>query len=125
MNKSCYTCLIWGIGRGYDRIINQVNYEMMKGNLKITAYIAKPDSYVGHSYDGVTVIRKEEICYMSYDYVIIAAEKYYEEIVGEALSLGISEEKLINGMAFLFPLFDFHILLAHQIFLYIYLFIYL
>lgn len=37
-------CLLWGGGNGYEEIINQIVFEIAKGNIEIVAIISDADS---------------------------------------------------------------------------------
>lgn len=99
--------ILWGAGVGYDRILNQLKFEIMKENIQIQAVIVRPEDFVGSSIDGFKVIKKEEIWDYEFDYLIVTSTKWYREICKEAALLGVEEKAIINGMIFLFPLFDF------------------
>lgn len=100
-------CVIWGAGADYERIINQIKYEELKGNLQIVAVVTKRDEIFGNKRDGYLLITKEELFTIEFDILIIASSLYYKEIVTEAMGLGISENHIINGDVFQLPLFDY------------------
>lgn len=104
-----YKCVIWGMGDGYERIINQIKFEELKGNIIIEALVSKSGSFVGNAFDGIPIIQSNELSSELVDYVIITSYLYYKEIFNEAVSLGIQEDKIINGMVFNNPLFDFRL----------------
>lgn len=99
--------IIWGTGREYEEIINQIQYEICKGNLKVIALVARQEDIIGSTLDGFKMIRREDISSAEVDYLIITSTKWYKEIKNEALLLGICENKIINGRVFKLPLFDF------------------
>lgn len=101
-------CVIWGNGADdYEKIINQVKYEELKGNIKIAAVVARRSEIFGNRRDGYLLISKEELTALTFDILIIASSKYYKEIRKEAMELGIPENHMINGNAFRLPLFDY------------------
>lgn len=57
--------------------------------------------------DGAPLISKTEIPQYSFEFVIVTSGKYFWEIQREAVEMGISEDKIINGSVFKLPLFDF------------------
>lgn len=60
--------ILWGAGVGYDRILNQLKFEIMKENIQIQAVIVRPEDFVRSSIDGFKVIKKEEIWDYEFDY---------------------------------------------------------
>lgn len=101
------TCVIWGNGGGYEKIVNQVKYEELKGNIKIAAVVAKKDEIFGSRRDGYLLIAKEELPMIEFDILIISSSVYYKEILAEAMALGIPENHIIDGDVFRLPLFDY------------------
>lgn len=98
-----YKCVIWGTGIVYDEYINNVFYEVLKKNIEIIAVISN-DKFI-HSIDGFPFIKKEELCHVLYDYVIVTCD--FNSAKSEALNLGISQKKLLNVQIFRLPGFDF------------------
>lgn len=106
-DKQMYTCIVWGIGDEYEKIVNQLHFERIKGNLEVTALIAREKDIVGKTFDGICVISKKEIFEYKFDYLIITSSLFYNDIYKEAIEMGIDEERIINGGALSIPLFDF------------------
>lgn len=102
-----YKCVIWGMGWDYENIINQIQFEISKGNLEIIALVSRPQDIVEKTFDGFVVVQKEELLDMQFDYAIIVSPLYFKEICKEATEIGIAEEKIINGEVLKLPLFDF------------------
>lgn len=100
-------CLIWGNGLTYEKYINHIHFEVLKGNIEVCAIICKKEDKYCRTRDGYFIISKEDIQNFEFDYIIIASEKHYNEIYSAALGLGIQREKIINGKVFALPLFDF------------------
>jgi len=100
-------CVIWGAGENYETIINQIKFEELKGNLECVAILSKSTARFAKKYDGYDVISKEELNDIGFDCLIITVEKYYEEILAEALAMGIPRKKVINGRVLKIPNFDF------------------
>ncbi|MDE7431477.1 MAG: hypothetical protein K2N34_06150, partial [Lachnospiraceae bacterium] len=65
-------CIIWGTGKGYEEIINQVHFEIYKGNIIIEALICRDEDRYCTFKDGFRIITKEEIEMIQFDYLIIA-----------------------------------------------------
>lgn len=104
-------CVIWGAGRDYEKIINQIKYEELKRNLQIVAIVAKRNEIFGTRRDGYLFITKEELPMVEFDVLIIASSAYYNEIFSEAQNYiffgGGGEKYIVNGAIFCMPLFDF------------------
>lgn len=99
--------IIWGAGDGYERIINLIQFEILKGNMQVLALVIRPEDFVGEKVDGFKVILKEDIWDYEFDYLIVTSPKWYKEIRDEAISMGVPEKSIINANIFLFHLFDF------------------
>ena len=67
-------------------------------------------SDIDHKYfynkDGFSVVKKEKLHELEFDYLIITSTKCYTEIENEAILLGIKKNKIIHGNVFKIPLFD-------------------
>lgn len=99
--------IIWGIGDDYEKIYNQLLFEQYKGNIEIVALVArKEDIYVNRK-DGYVILVKEQLKEYQYDYVIITSSRFFNEIVKDAVSMGIERKKIINGKVFSISNFDF------------------
>ncbi len=102
-------CIIWGIGNDYEAILNQVLFEIYKGNIEVTGVVCcKEDRYCNYR-DGFPVIPKEDLAESDFEYVIVSSSFYYQQIRAEAIKLGIGINKIINGQVFRKPLFDFRL----------------
>lgn len=98
-------CLVWGISDEYTAHINQINYEILKGNISIQAMVSR-DRFSDYI-DGKKIISKNEISSYDYDFIIIFNKVRYQEIKEEAIQQGANEKKIINGSVFGIPNFDF------------------
>lgn len=105
-NTRAKKVLIWGIGADYDKYVNYYMFEEQRGNIDILALISK-DNFLSYL-DCKKVITKNHIGDFEYDYIIVSTDKYYDEIVNEAVELGVKREKIISGRMFSLPLFDFN-----------------
>lgn len=103
MNK--YNVVLWGMGEGYDLFTACKGHDMVN----VTAIA---DSYVSEygKYDGIPIIRPEDICSQDYDYLIITAfrDDVYNEILEQALDLEIKREAIIPVRVFEIPFFNFN-----------------
>ncbi len=102
-------CIIWGMGDNYEIILNQINFEIYKGNIEIAAIVCRSDDRYCACRDGFPVIIKEDIFRegVEFDYIIVSTPRFYNDIKMEANGLGVPGDKIINGEVFKIPLFDF------------------
>ncbi len=100
-------CILWGIGNDYDLLLNQILFEIYKGNISVEALVCRKGDKYCLSKDGFPIIYKEELNELDFDYLIITSGAFYNEIRDEALRLGIQANQVIDGRKFLLPLFDF------------------
>ena len=101
-------CIIWGLGKDYEKIINQLKFEIFKGNIEITALVSKEDSSWCQRRDGYLLLPKDKLIDIDFDYLIITSNRFFCEIKKEILLLGIPENKIINGQVLNLPLFDWN-----------------
>lgn len=101
--------IIWGTGQGYEEIINQIMFEIAKGNLRVSAVVSpsRTQMSTGGRLDSFPLISKAEITQYPFEFIIVTSGKYFREIQQEAVAMGISEDKVINGTVFKLPMFDF------------------
>ena len=99
--------VIWGMGEGYERILNGVHFEILKGNISVEAIIVRPQDKYCLKKDGFQIITKSELTAVNFDYIIVSATAFFNEICSEAMNLGYDRKIIINGDVFLLPLFDF------------------
>lgn len=102
-----YKCVVWGIGNDYEIVINQLQFEVCKGNVEVVALVARQQDVIGKKLDGYSIILKEELKDIQFDYVVITSSLYYQEIRRQAIELGIDGNIIINGAVMNLPLFDF------------------
>ncbi|MEZ3508120.1 MAG: DUF1919 domain-containing protein [Lachnospiraceae bacterium] len=100
-------CIIWGLGREYEEILQSIHYEIAKGHMDVVALVAKPEDTAGSMRDGWPIIGKGEIMDLGFDYLIIASSAWYGEIYKEAVEAGVPCSRILNGNIFKFSLFDF------------------
>jgi len=96
--------IVWGIGDYYNNYKNNLDFEVLKGNIEIVAMVSR--EHFSNTLDGKPVIFKEDISKFAYDYIVVFANRF-DEIKNEALALGITREKIIDGSIFRLPCFDF------------------
>lgn len=100
-------CVIWGVGEDYEKTINQVKFEELKGNLEVVALVTTKDRYYGETRDGYPLVRKNELQNLNYDFIIVVNTDHIKAIMQDIQALGIDRRKVINGKLFRLPLFDF------------------
>ncbi|MDF2484248.1 MAG: hypothetical protein K0R46_416 [Herbinix sp.] len=98
-------CILWGTGQDYDKYISYIEQHICKGHLNIVAVTS--NDILLSKLDHFDFINKKEIPNTSYDYIIVASDKHFPEIVVEADELGVPQGKVINARVFSLPYFDF------------------
>ena len=100
-------CILWGMGADYEVLLNQILFEIHKGNITVEAIVCREADIYCNSRDGFPVISAKELKTDSFDYLIVTSNAYYREIRQEAIGLGIEEKRIINGKVFRMTYFDF------------------
>ena len=100
-------CVVFADDMEYESIINQLLYEMNKGNMELCAIVCNEGDKYCSSRDGFPLIYLNEVDSSGFDWFIIADEQKYAQIKRNAMKQGVSEKKIINGKVFKLPLFDF------------------
>ena len=100
-------CIIWGIGSGYEELLNQLLFERYKGNISIEALVCREQDRYCSTRDGFPVITKDELEIGTFEYIIITAYTKFQEIRNEILELGVAIKQIINGTRLRLPFFDF------------------
>ena len=86
--------IIWGIGKIYNQMRNNISYFEEKNQIKVE-YILASNPYM-KKLDGYIVKSPEDISNLDYDYIIIMSDDYYEEILNEALIRRVERDKIIS-----------------------------
>lgn len=101
-----YTILLWGMGTIYNKFFNLIKFEEIKKNITVGGIISK-ETYIT-SMDGYKVLDKEYILELKWDYIVVmAAGENYNEILTEISEKNIDRDKVIDGIVFAVPGFDF------------------
>lgn len=100
-------CIVWGMGNDYESILNQIQFEIYKGNIEVIAIVCREEDIYCECRDGFPVFQKENVKNLDFDYVIISSSSYLKQIQAEIINLGIARNRIINGQIFKKPLFDF------------------
>ena len=103
MNK----VVLWGLGEGYEELINNVRYEILKENIDVIAIVTDERDIYCPKKDGFIVLPKKELQKLDYDYIVVTAAKYFEEIKKEAIKFGCEDKRIIFGDVMKLPYFDF------------------
>ena len=107
MHNMVKDVLLWGMGEGYESILNQVLFEIEKKNINVVGIVCRKEDRYCALKDGFPICNKEEIGCIKFDFVIVTSYIFYDEIVKEAICEGIERRRIINGNVFRLPLFDF------------------
>ena len=86
--------IVWGIGATYNQHVNVLKYYEQNnwfGVMALTATFTPPYKYI----DGYIIIDKETLSQMQFDYLIVMSGKYYNEIMYEAMQLGVKREQIL------------------------------
>lgn len=106
MINNTYKVLVWGTGIDYDKYFNNLKYEELRENLEIVALVS--NQVYCNKIDSYNVIEKTAITNYKYDYIIISSINKFDEIVLEAMSMGIERKKLLKITIFQIYNFDFN-----------------
>lgn len=98
--------LLWGLGVGYNVNINSIKYQELLGNIRVVGVTDTNNIYP--CLDGYPFIAVEEIEDLKVDYIVITAEKYFDEIYEVICELGHDREKVLPAFIFRIPNFDFN-----------------
>jgi Exopolysaccharide biosynthesis protein len=101
-------CIIWGAGNDYDRLYNNIQFEVYKENIEIKAIVSRKENIFCNYMDKIPLITKEEIRNYEFDYIIVCSGHFFNEISNEACSIGIERNKVLNGCVFTYAHFDFN-----------------
>lgn len=102
-------CILWGMGKAYEGLLNQVMFEIYKGNIEISAIVCREEDKYCSIRDGFDVITKKELFNIEFDYIIVTSTTFFKEIKQEIMALGIDERKIVAGNIFFLPRFDFQL----------------
>lgn len=102
---TCPTAIIWGYGNTYNLSLNLIKYQEMQNNIKIIGVTGRG---IYHQFiDGYPCVHTDDLLALDFDYLIISAKDYYDEIYEMAASFGIEQNKLIDVQVFSIPNFNF------------------
>ena len=97
--------IIWGTGKDFDKYYPYIRLEELKGNIEVCGVTSREEhlQVIGN----YKFLSKAELEKVSFDYVVVAAAKFFDEICREALDSGIERERIIHPDVFMIPYFDF------------------
>ena len=102
-----YKIIIWGIGSIYNRLLNTIHYFEISDQIEIIALVTNEN--INHmTLDGYPIIHRDEIPEKTYDYIIVASDIYFNEIVDDAVrNIGIGRDKIIPFRVMQIPNLNF------------------
>lgn len=86
--------LIWGSGAVYNQHLNILRYMVQTGEFDVIGVVANLFAEA-RKLDDYHVIRKSMVSATDFDYIIVMSDTFYQEIVEEAVSLGIHRERIL------------------------------
>lgn len=101
-----YKVVIYGIGEQYNKNYNILKYYELTEQISIVGVTAKwiPNS----SYlDEYKLVSLSELHTITYDYIVIMSDIYFDEIVNDLVSREISRNKLVSYRVLQVPHLDF------------------
>jgi len=101
----CPTAIIWGYGNTYNLNLNLIKYQEIQNNLKVIGITGK-DIY-HQTIDGYSCVHISDLPLIEFDYLIVSAQGYFDEICETAMKIGIDQSKFINVQVFSIPNFNF------------------
>lgn len=102
-----FNVVIWGIGKIYNRLVNIIHYFEKINQIKIVALVTN-ELLKYKTLDGYPILSKSELKTLKFDYLIIASEVYFKEIVDDAEhNIGIERCKILPFWILDIPYFDF------------------
>lgn len=87
--------LIWGSGAIYNQHLNLLRFMEQVKEFNVIGVVANLFTGVS-TLDGWRVIYKSMIPTINFDYIIVMSDKFYEEIVLEAMSLGTDRGQILS-----------------------------
>lgn len=96
--------LIWGTEKVYDQYINALKYQELLGNIKVIGVTSEYYSY--ECVDGYSFVDVENIDYLSFDILVVAArrkEERFKDILSKARQNNILEENILPIEVFAIP----------------------
>ena len=99
--------LIWGSGAIYNQHINLLRFMEQAQEFDIVGVVA--NLYTGVStFDGWPMIYKSMVSATKYDCIIIMSDKFFEEIVAEAMAFGANREQILHYKILDIPYLEFN-----------------
>ena len=100
-------CIIWGTGSDYDRLYNNIQFEVLKGAIDIVAAISKREHIFGKYFDHIPLYTKDRIYDLEFDYIIVCSRSFFDDICNDIQEMGIARQKVLDGKLFTLACFDF------------------
>lgn len=99
--------LLWGMGDDYEKLLNSILFEIHKGNIVVEAVVCKEEDIFCPQRDGFRIISQKDIKNYEFEYILVMSSHYFKEIKNQAISEGISENRIIDASVFSLQFFDF------------------
>ena len=93
-------CVIWGIKDEYEKIVDKLNFEIIKGNIEIVALCCQSKDIHTDIYDGYPLVSSEKLIGMDFDILIIANKGSFKVINAQAEGILKKKSKILNRNAF-------------------------
>jgi len=100
-----FKLILWGVGAEYNALLNSMKVWEEKKEIQVVAVTAKEIMDVKRI-DGWRVAKREEVKDIDFDYLIICNVLSVNEIIEEAVSLGLNREKMIPSRTLKVPYFN-------------------
>ncbi len=101
-----YDVILWGVGTGYDEFVKYNGYDKVNVIAVVDQIWCK---YIANV-DGIPVIDLDLAITLNWDYIVVTTKEKntFENIVSDALKIGIVRDKIVPLRVFEIPFFDFN-----------------
>lgn len=97
--------LLWGNGCTYLQRKQLLKFEIYKKNIECVALCAQ--DYYAKCVDNIPVIKVSDVMQYSFEWVLVFSDGLFREIRKEAISMGVSPERILNSRCLTIKDFDF------------------
>lgn len=88
-----YRIIVWGTGQEYGRALRRIQCGAAEGEFEIVGVTSRDHWY--QAIDGFPFVPKEALLQTPHDYVLVASEKYFQEIRQEYAALGGDADRVL------------------------------
>lgn len=99
--------ILWGMGNEYENLLNNILFEIEKGNICVEGIVVRKEDIFCSYRDGFRIITKDEVVEIGAEFIVVVSDEWFDEIKNEALSIGFDPTKVIRGSVMKIPRFDF------------------